>query len=994
MSTTIGRLLVNRELPKEFQTEAVLNKDEADNILAQIAQKYPERYRAISHALMQLGTDAVYTEGTTLRLSDTRLPIDRKPYIDHIIKQSRRIAADPTLNKDQKAQAIEGVYTAVQDELKKLSYQAALAQGNPFALQVKSKARGNQSQLAALMTTPGLYEDANGQIIPTFIRRSYAEGLKPHEYWAGTYGARKSVISTKFCLASGTLVLTHPGCREVPIEQLKAGDWVYTLNEQDRLIPTRVTAVTSIGMLPCMSYRFGTDVVSGTPEHNIQLERRSVFTGLVRSLEPLSHAKMGRRGAVLPAGMSDVGMEFEGRALLLGALLGDGGLTTQQTKLYLSDTMLVGALESVAEQYNLKLHADEERATVTVYSVQELERSSGIGGGHKTPFRAWLDELGLLDKYAHEKTIPDVVYSWNRESVGALVAGLWATDGCTTRVRNARGCTYAVVTFYCTSESLARGLKKLLARKLGVYSTPVGTRNVSGDISRFADGHIAVRNHNLHGFSINDVTSLRRLSEACPPVADKIVRLKTALASRIVRRMPNRLAAYKDEMDIGLQSVHDIEVAAASHCFVLANGFVVSNSTRDAGYLGKQFGTAASAVLVTEDDCGTAGGIPVKADDLDNVGVVLARDVGKFKAGTIVTRPILAELKKRDESIVVRSPITCSAKQGVCKYCAGVRESGDFPEIGYNIGINAASALAERIAQSSLNTKHSGGIVNAKGEVVYAGFPVVEQLAQVPATFPNAAPIASLDGRVDEIREAPQGGQLISVDGTTHYVPAGRNLLVKVGDRVEAGDQLAGGLVNPSEIVKYKGIGEGRRYFAERMTQAFRDSGFDVSRRNVEVLSRAMIDHVISDDVDGTDASMAGEPVSYTTLAQQYRPRADAAMVDAQQALGQYLEQPVLHYTIGTRVTRKVADQLKQFGHNRVMVHAKAPPFEPHMLSLREIPQHERDWVAQLGSNYLKPGLLKNVHRAAESHLHGMHPIPAIAKGTEIGNVPKGQAGY
>lgn len=615
MPTTIGRLLVNEQLPAELQTDVVLSMDELNKILAQVAQKYPDRYREISHALMQLGRQATYAEGATLRLSDTLLPIDKKPLLDHVKVQTRKIMADTSLSKDEKAQAIEGVYSAVQDELKKRTFQAALAKGNPFALQVKSKARGSPAQLMALMTTPGVYEDAEGKIIPTFIRRSYAEGLKPHEYWAATYGARKSVISTKF-------------------------------------------------------------------------------------------------------------------------------------------------------------------------------------------------------------------------------------------------------------------------------------------------------------------------------------------------------------------------------------------ATRDAGYLGKQFGTAANALLVTEEDCETPHGIPVNTADVDNIGAVLARDVGKFKAGTVITRPVLAELQKKSDAILVRSPATCNAKQGICKQCAGIRETGDFPELGYNIGVNASSALAERIAQSSLNVKHSGGVGGGKGEAVYAGFPVIEQMTQVPETFPDAAPLASLDGRVDEIREAPQGGSLITINGERHYVPADRNIYVKVGDNVEAGDQLAAGLVNPRDVVHYKGIGEGRRYFTDRMVQIFKDSGLDASRRNMEVLSRALINHVVSNDVEGTDASMPGEVVAYNTVANRYKARPDAELLDTAQSTGRFLEQPVLHYTIGTRVTRGVADQLKKFGHNRVLTHPQPPSFEPYMLSLREIPQHERDWVAQLGSNYLRSGLLKNVHRSAESNIHGVHPVPAIAKGTEIGKVPKGQVGY
>jgi hypothetical protein len=55
--------------------------------------------------------------------------------------------------------------------------------------------------------------------------------------------------------------------------------------------------------------------------------------------------------------------------------------------------------------------------------------------------------------------------------------------------------------------------------------------------------------------------------------------------------------------------------------------------------------------------------------------------------------------------------------------CAGVRETGGLPPIGYNLGTNAAAAFAERIAQGALNVKHSGKKTTGKGH--YQGFNTV-----------------------------------------------------------------------------------------------------------------------------------------------------------------------------------------------------------------------------------------------------------------------------
>jgi DNA-directed RNA polymerase subunit beta' len=417
-------------------------------------------------------------------------------------------------------------------------------------------------------------------------------------------------------------------------------------------------------------------------------------------------------------------------------------------------------------------------------------------------------------------------------------------------------------------------------------------------------------------------------------------------------------------------------------------------ATRDAGDLGKQFNQAAMRMVVTEDDCGTASGIPVPTDDKDMIGSVLARQAGKYPSGSVVSKEILQDLASNDkfEEIVVRSPLTCDLSQGVCKHCTGLREGGVFPKIGDHVGINAASALAERIAQGSLNVKHSGGMSKGDGDKVYAGFDVIEQLFQVPKTFPHRAAVATRDGRVDRIEDAAQGGQNVYVDDEVHYVLPESRVSVKEGDRVEAGDQLSTGILNPREVVQYKGIGEGRRYFTQRAAQAFRESGYSINRRNLEVLVRGMMDHAVVDDPGGSGDYLPGDIVSYNALARGYRPRPEAQQQDVDQAVGQYLEQPILHHTIGTRITRGMATQLKRFGHKRVLTHAAQPTFQPYMVGLRAVPQQEKDWMAQLGSSHLQKNLLKNVQRGAESSTHGLHPVPGLAKGVEFGQTK--EVGY
>jgi hypothetical protein len=217
---------------------------------------------------------------------------------------------------------------------------------------------------------------------------------------------------------------------------------------------------------------------------------------------------------------------------------------------------------------------------------------------------------------------------------------------------------------------------------------------------------------------------------------------------------------------------------------------------------------------------------------------------------------------------------------------------------------------------------------------------------------------------------------------------------IKVGDELEAGDQISTGIVNPAEVVKYKGLGEGRRYYAERLTQAFTDSGMAANRRNTEVIARAAVDHVTVDEPEGIGDYLPGDVASYSSIAYTYTPRKDAKVLAPNQALNMYLEQPALHYSIGTRVTRKMADQLKQFGVDKIKAHTQEVGFQPDMVRLRSAAHHGKDWLAKLQGSHLKSNLLQDVQSGSESNIHGTHPVPGLAYGIEFGQSAKDKVTY
>jgi DNA-directed RNA polymerase subunit beta' len=411
-------------------------------------------------------------------------------------------------------------------------------------------------------------------------------------------------------------------------------------------------------------------------------------------------------------------------------------------------------------------------------------------------------------------------------------------------------------------------------------------------------------------------------------------------------------------------------------------------ATQNAGFLAKQLNQVTHRLIVTDHDDpdhdgSTVRGLPADTADPDNEGALLARSAGGYPRNTILTPKILKDLQGRGEArILVRSPIVGGPPQGgVYARDVGVRERGGLAPLGDYVGLAATQALSEKLTQGQLSSKHSGGVAGA-GQAV-SGFAYINQLIQVPRIFKGGATHSQLDGRISDIVPAPQGGTYVTVGHERHYVPHGLDLKVKIGDSVEAGDVLSDGIPNPAEVVQHKGIGEGRRYFIGAFRDAYRASGMNSHRRNIELLARGLIDHVRLTDEVGDH--VADDVVPYSTLEHTWTPRPGSRAVGLGSALGKYLEVPALHYSIGTRIRPSVVRNLQEFGVKSLTVHDDPPPFEPEMIRGMSNLQHDPDWMTRHLGSGLQKATLQAVHRGGSSDAAGTSYVPALADRTSFG---------
>ena len=294
-------------------------------------------------------------------------------------------------------------------------------------------------------------------------------------------------------------------------------------------------------------------------------------------------------------------------------------------------------------------------------------------------------------------------------------------------------------------------------------------------------------------------------------------------------------------------------------------------------------------------------------------------------------------------------------------YITGRQFVGNHPAI--DIEVNHPDHLFQLVDYQVLaNSKHGSGMggtkqVSQQGEDQPTGFDSVQRMLLAPKVFPGGAVLATADGRVTEIRKAPQGGHYITVGSSTVYSPVARTVKVKVGDVVEAGDMLTNGVPNPMQIVKYKGIGQGRHYFTKKLSQILPKTGAGTLRRNLEEFSRAMINKVRITDPDGYAGYYPGDIADYDDIMDKWVPRDDSKQLSIKDSIGRYLEKPVLYYSIGTRITPSVAKKLQKYGTQKIVTNQEPPPFEPQFVPSKQFVMQDKNWLPRLSGERLKDTL-------------------------------------
>ncbi|HEY6379457.1 MAG TPA: DNA-directed RNA polymerase subunit beta' [Candidatus Dormibacteraeota bacterium] len=251
--------------------------------------------------------------------------------------------------------------------------------------------------------------------------------------------------------------------------------------------------------------------------------------------------------------------------------------------------------------------------------------------------------------------------------------------------------------------------------------------------------------------------------------------------------------------------------------------------------------------------------------------------------------------------------------------------TGRLVEIGEAVGVIAAQSIGEPGTQLTMRTFHTGGVATGGSDITQGLPRVEELFeARVPrgkaviSEIDGEVELVRADNKVGKIKvtqrdvldttyaippkhqvmvetgqSVAEGAELIrgadthsdvvsiraryagvvkvakaevlvrtsEEEAREYAVPASAQLTVEDGDRVQAGDRLTEGSINPQELLLVRGRDEVQSYLVREVQGVYRSQGVDINDKHIEVIVRQMMRKVRVVQAGDTDL-LPGEIVS------------------------------------------------------------------------------------------------------------------------------------
>ncbi|MDQ5972297.1 MAG: DNA-directed polymerase subunit beta [Patescibacteria group bacterium] len=296
------------------------------------------------------------------------------------------------------------------------------------------------------------------------------------------------------------------------------------------------------------------------------------------------------------------------------------------------------------------------------------------------------------------------------------------------------------------------------------------------------------------------------------------------------------------------------------------------------------------------------------------VGRFAAVNIGKHvKKGKLITPEIAAAIDADTslDGVRIMSVLSCTTVRGVARKSYGLDPAtGDVVTERHPVGVIAAQSIGEPGTQLTLRTFHSGGVA---GEDITTGLPRVEELFEVRQPKGQAF-LADISGKVtawedgdryiveitaegqekvtftlgEKVTKLKNGTEVVPGDviaaledgsepivatvpgklevkkktiaiaptaktSMRYEIPGFKQLVVKDGDEVTAGQRLTNGSINLHELMRLQGIEATQRYVMNEILRIFASQGQNIADKHLEIIVRQMFSRVQIEDAGDSE---------------------------------------------------------------------------------------------------------------------------------------------
>ncbi|MDP3013586.1 MAG: LAGLIDADG family homing endonuclease, partial [Candidatus Subteraquimicrobiales bacterium] len=931
--TPEGRKKINAILGGDNKIKGKMNKPQLVSILSDMAKEDANKTSGVVDRLIRLGDDYAYETGFSYGLSDLEpLTELRKGVLADLRKDIKHL-------KSKDPNELQALYKEYSDKSSKAIAEIYENSDNPIGDVLLSKARGSASQVMDTVFTPIAVNAA--EVISKPIAHSYIEGLTPSEYFAASAGARAGVIGK----SQGT---AKPGALG-KILFTTTNNLVINKDKGESMGVIKLP-VSNVGDL--LDRYIGEDVYSSGElliEKGTLIEPRIVMLARKRRIKELpvySPLMSSSADGGIPA--MSYGVVKGGHNPEVGYNIGAHAAAGIVSPLYTESMQSFHCFHGDVSVYTIEGHLktienlhrenysgyilDIENKFVKVLNTWEHEVSDNMALA-KTK-----DGHSLISQYNHPMQIGANTFVC-QYCGGSMSAGKRDSYRCNVCTRS----SHPVVNTDTQSAS-TREITKDDAGKstLFIQKFPInfGTVKWDWDLHPYMMGaHIAEGSYNVRANTAHN-DGLHWSQSPGTAIYDKYHTLlkgtnKGKLFSLTNQSLHERMIletgrySHQRRLPFNILNYSRYDVLNLLAGIIDGDGTVVRfpGAGRRSGF---------DNIVVDSTSYALVSQLQILGSSLGYHSIVFPT---KYKSLSL-WQPfrVSFKLNKPQKEELSAYSIKASTLNRVGKR-NGFNDPGTIKSVNdtrynhpnvYDVKTESGTFIGNELwvhnTGSSLQDRDSG-------------YNRLKQVLELTKAIANKATLSKKDGIVSDIKEDSLGGHTVTIDGAEHYVSPSNKVTVRTGKKVERGEPLSDGPIDPRDIADLKDLSAAQKYMVEEIVK---NTPTHIKRRAAEVVVESITRH--GQVFDPGDS--------------EYLP-GDIKLISEMEHRNKSLDKKIKYDVV--------------------------------FKGVNTLPLSSQSWMAQLNFRNMGKVLNNAIATGAESDIHSYEPAPALAWGTEFGEGENGK---